>query len=233
MRVLLLVLFFPALILANQVQEFKGLAKNEKGQVVYDETHRIVKSDEGKLISTETTYYKNGNKIAYLYNNYENHPYVAVHKFEDYRFNFSYGLKKENGKWLMFNQEKGEGVETKEFELESNSIASQGFNAYLSGKYNGVKNEEVFDFILPGKLTRVDFKVNKKKVGENLRFILEADSFFIRLLAPTMTIDYSKDGRIRYYKGPSNLSDDKQESQKVEITYQYPDETSKVKTTSR
>lgn len=226
-------LTFPMFAFADQVLEFKGHAKNEKGQVAYDETHKVVKTDEGKLISTETTYFKNGKKIAYLYNNYESHPYVAVHKFEDYRFNYSYGLKKENGKWLMFNQEKGEGVETKEFELESNSIASQGFNAYLSGKYDGVKKEEVFDFILPGKLTRVDFKVNKQKVGEKLRFVLEADSFFIRLLAPTMTIDYSKDRRIRYYKGPSNLSDDKQESQKVEITYQYPDEMSKVKTSSR
>lgn len=224
MKYFLIIMFIPQWAFANKVLEFNGVAKDQEGKVRYNETHKVIRTDDGKLVSTETTYFSDGKKIAYLYNNYEKHPFVAAHRFEDYRFNYSYGLKKENGKWLMFNQEKGQEIEKKEFELEANSIASQGFNAYLSGKFDAVKNNEVFDFILPGKMTRVDFKVNKRKLGEKIRFVLEADSFFIRLLAPTMTIDYSKDGRIRYYKGPSNLVDEKQKSQKVEISYQYSDE---------
>lgn len=224
MRLIILLCLFAFQVQAEQVLEFKGLAKLEDGSVAYDETHKVIRNDDGKLISTETTYYKDGKKIANLYNNYENHPYVAVHKFEDFRFNYSYGIRKDGNKWLMYSKEKDEKEETEEFSLESNSIASQGFNAYLAGKYDNVQNKEVFDFVLPGKLTRVDFKVNKEKKGDMLRFILEADSFFIRLLAPTMIIDYSKDGRIRFYKGPSNISNAKEKSQKVEITYKYPDE---------
>ena len=230
MRIFLYLFLVSFQLHAQSVFEFKGQAKKEDGSIAYDETHKITTNKDNKVVSTETTYFKDGKKIAYLFNSYLDHPYVATHKFEDYRFGYSYGLKKENGKWIMYNQEKGESAEQEEFSIKSNSIASQGFNAYLGQKYSKVQNEEVFDFILPGKLTRVDFKVNKEKSGNYLRFTLEADSFFIRLLAPTMVIDFSKDGRIRLYKGPSNIPDEKEKSQKVVITYQYPDE---VKTAKR
>lgn len=211
-------------LLANTVYEFKGQAKKKDGSIAYDETHRITFTDDKKILLTETTYFKDGKKIAYLYNNYENHPYVPVHKFEDYRFDYSYGIRKDKKNMVMYNKEKDKDEKTDEFDIEKNSISSQGFNTYLSGKLDKVKNKEVFDFLIPGKMTRVDFKVKKKKKENKIRFILEADSFFIRLLAPTMTIDYSLDGKIRYYEGPSNLPDENEESQNVKITYQYPDE---------
>lgn len=221
---LLSLLFFITHIYANTTYEFKGQAKKKDGSVSYDETHKITFTDGGKILLTETTYFKDGKKIAYLYNNYENHPYVPVHKFEDYRFNYSYGIKvKDAKKYIMYNKDKKD-EKTEGFEINKNSISSQGFNTYLSKKLNKVENDEVFDFIIPGKMTRVDFRVKKKSKDDKIRFILEADSFFIRLLAPKMTIDYSKDGKIRYYNGPSNLPDENEESQNVEITYQYPDE---------
>lgn len=208
---------------ANTVYEFKGKAIRENGELAYNETHKITFSDEKKILLTETTYYKDGKKIAYLYNNYENHPYVPKHKFEDFRFDYDYGIRLKDKTYVMFNND-GENKKTEEIELNKNSISSQGFNTYLSSKLNEIEDDEVFDFIIPGKMTRVNFRVKKKSKNELTRFILEADSFFIRLLAPKMTIDYSKDGKIRYYKGPSNLPDENEESQNVEISYQYPDE---------
>lgn len=223
MRFFIVLNFFCLQLFANTVFEFKGQAKLKDGSIAYDETHKITFNDDKNILLTETTYFKDGKKIAYLYNNYEKHPYVPIHYIEDYRFDYTYGIKMKGKKAIMYKEDKG-NKESEGIDLEDNSISSQGFNTYLSSKLDKIKDGEVFDFILPGKMTRVDFKVKKNKNNKTFRFTLEADSFFIRLLAPKMTIEYSDDGRIRYYKGPSNLPDAKEESQNVTITYQYPDE---------
>ena len=206
-----------------KVFEFTGKAIKDNGKLAYNENHKITYSEYGKILLTETTYFYEGKKIAYLYNNYEDNPYAPTHKFEDYRYNYDYGMNLEGNKALMFYNE-GKDKKKEKIKLNKNSISSQGFNTYLSSKLAKVEQGEVFDFIIPGKMTRVDFKVNYKEKDNRIRFMLEADSFFIRLLAPKMLIEYSKDGRIRYYKGPSNLPDNAEKSQNVEITYQYPDE---------
>jgi len=224
MRFIFLILLFHQSLIAS-VFEFKGKAIDDNGKVAYNEEHKVTFNDTGKILLTETTYFYEGKKIAYLYNNYENHPYVPTHKFEDFRFNYDYGLKftDDKKKVVMYYNDK-EDKKKEEIELEKNSFSSQGFNTYFSQNLAEVKDGKVFDFIIPGKMTRVDFKVSPKKKDKLYRFILEADSFFIRLLAPTMTIDYSADGRIRYYKGPSNLPAKDEGVLNVEITYQYADE---------
>lgn len=219
-------ILFVILILTQayaKVFEFSGKAIKENGELAYNEKHKITFTDDNKILLTETTYFYDGKKIAYLYNNYEQNPYAPEHKFEDYRFNYDYGMELKDDKAIIFYNE-DDTKKKEKIELKKNSISSQGFNTYLSSKLSKVKQGEVFDFIIPGKMTRVDFKVEYKEDKDRIKFKLEADSFFIRLLAPKMIIEYSKDGRIRYYKGPSNLPDNKEKSQNVEITYQYPDE---------
>jgi hypothetical protein len=216
-------LLLVSVSLYGKVFEFKGKALKENGKLAYNEEHKITYTDEGKILLTETTYFYDGKKIAYLYNNYSENAFAPTHKFEDYRFDYNYGMDVKGNKAKMFYNE-GDEKKKDKIELRKNSISSQGFNTYLSSKLSKVEQDEVFDFIIPGKMTRVDFKVNYEDSEDEIKFILKADSFFIRLLAPKMVIKYSKDGRIRYYNGPSNLPDNKEKNQKVEITYQYPDE---------
>jgi vacuolar-type H+-ATPase subunit F/Vma7 len=206
---------------------YEGVAKI-KGKVVYTEKHEI-KYDNKKLIETETTYSDSAGKtVGVLKNNYELSLTVPDHTMDDIRSNNKHGTRLKGNQIELFNQDAGKEEETKKIENKSDDgliVASQGLHYYLVENYEELKKKKVVPllFLIPGRLDSYEFVLKYKGLKNEVdEFEVEINNWFLKLFAPSLILNYDpKTKQLVYYKGLSNLKNEKGEMMSVEINYKY------------
>lgn len=222
----LLLVSILSLVEAKTSVHYGDATKN--GQLVYIEKHEIEEDDSGKVLKAKTTYLRaDETVIATLESDFAQSLTNAQHVMTDLRDGHRYGVRWENGSALMWDQKKGEKERseaiTADFADGKLVIGGQGLHYYMRDKLEELKSKKLaIAILIPGKLDWYSFLVEYQ--GEEaglLKFVIKAQSAFLRLFAPKLEVWYSPDGKLQRYKGLSNLSDDKGGNQSVEIKYRF------------
>ena len=211
-----------------EVFKYEGIA-TIKGKTVYTEKHEYTTNEKGEVVESKTLYLGvNGETVGDLKNDYRPSLSLPEHRMEDNRRKNYHGVRYIDGKIQLFNQNKNEKEET-EF-IENNPkkglmVASQGLHYYVVSNFEKMKVKDfTLQFLIPGRLDSYRFVWNylgKDKDGLE-EFEVKIDNWILRMFAPSLLMKYHPETkRLIYYKGLSNIEDDKGEMMNVEINYKY------------
>lgn len=211
---------------------FRGIATNvNTGLFAYAEEHQNVFNPHGDLVSTLTQYFDSNHKLfAEMRSDYPAHFALPNTFFHDFRNGAQDGSRwTPSGLELFTKDHLGAPTRLKTFTHLENRVVGQGFNHFLKTKFTELDDRQIVRVILqlPLRLNEYSFRVRKVETPEpnRLRLKLEADSWFLRLIAPSVTLEYAKaEGRLLRYEGRSNIVDSRGIEQDVIILFHYPDE---------
>jgi hypothetical protein len=215
-------------IRADFIKKYQGTAKIES-KTVYTENHTLTYSEKNILKQARTEYYSADNKLlATLVSDF-----TKSLSSPDYEMTYmtngnKEGLRRSGDQIILFDHVAGKSQKVKAIEAtktqEKILMAGQGFNYYLIDNLEMIKDKKILPIrlLIPGKLDYYDFRVkflDEDKAG-NMNFELSVDSWVLRMIAPTLYVKYNKnEKRIVWYKGLSNIPDEKGKTQTVEINY--------------
>ena len=215
---------------ARQEEVFQGVARDERGEIAYTEEHRMIYED-GRPQRNETRYRDaQGQEIAVLNSNFITHPYVPNYAFEDHRFGRQDGTFVD-GAWVKIygRTDQNAPVQQERVRLEANMVTGQGLHMYLRDHLEQLSKGDTIQqvrFLVPLEGRDFVFRIRRLDSPSEpgaVRFAIEADSWLLRLAAPTLEVRYDRETRrLLSYRGASNLLDADQSAQNVTITYRYP-----------
>lgn len=221
---------FSISLKAQQTIEFKGIAKI-KNEISYVEKHKLQMNKDGEVLIADTTYESSDGKLlAKMSSDFSSSLTAPAHFIENLIDGNRHGIRYENSELVLFNQDKDKKEETKKVSQKNKDIkfvGCQGLNYFILQNLDDViaKKKIKVRFLIPGLLDYYDFELEYKKQDDsgNVDFELHADSFFIRLFAPTFYLTYNKNTkRLISFDGLSNIKDPKSNKlQVVKINYEY------------
>jgi hypothetical protein len=214
----------------RQEEVFQGVARDERGEIAYTEEHRMIYQD-GRPQRNETRYRDvQGQEIAVLKSNFTTHPYVPSYSFEDRRFGRQDGTFVD-GAWVKIygRTDQNAPVQQERVRLEENMVTGQGLHLYLRDHMEQLsKSDDIRQvrFLVPLEGRDFMFRIRRLNLPGDpgtVGFTIEADSWLLRLVAPTLEVRYDRETRrLLSYRGASNLLNADQGVQNVTITYRYP-----------
>ncbi len=200
----------------------------KNGQLVYIEKHEIETDEKGQVMKAKTSYLRPDESVfATLESDFSKSLTNAQHVMEDLRDGHTYGVRWEENAPVMWDKKKDSKERIKkitpDFAKGKLIIGGQGLHYYMRDKLSELKETKLpIAILIPGKMDWYSFLVEYQGEEEGLmKFVIKAQSAFLRLFAPKLEVWYSPDGRLQRYKGLSNLSDDKGSNQSVEIKYRF------------
>lgn len=217
----------------NSREQLDGVARDLKtNQIVYYETHQVTFDSEG-FNKKITSIYKDENKkvFAQMESDFSKSRFVPDIDFKDQRLGRTESLRlnSEKNKALITTVDPKGGTQTSEVEVRSNSVAGQGFDNFLKGQQEKLKNQdlEVRFIILP---ERDDFRFDILKSertplppqNEALKYRVRIHNFIFRLFADALEVSYDiKTHRLLRYRGLSNIRNSSGQLQSVELDYTW------------
>ena len=216
---------------AEQTAYYQGEARMD-GKIAYIERHEVLFDGTGKLLQA-TTHYQDptGRPIADLQSDFRDSLTVPTHVIRDFRTGNLQGLRREGEKIILFDEDPGKPERTRILNTKDAGdrilVGCQGLNYYLLGNLESLDPETKLPlrFLIPGKLDYYDFTL--QKTGESadgiVDFEIAIENWFLRLFAPKLYVKYDKkEKHLVWYRGLSNITNEKGETQVVTITYKYP-----------
>lgn len=227
--------FYSLFTIANdfkKAEEFRGIAKDSRGKIVYIETHQLTKNTKTGALESSSTRYETEDKklLATLTSNYTKSLTSPDHVFKNESDGSLYGVRNEDSSIIMFKKSPGDQTEktkTLKNSFAGNSlvVGCQGLKYYIRNQIDSVKNsaQTPIAFLIPGRLEYFNFNMQNKGVLDTILEIeLKAANFFVRLFAPKIYIKYdANSGRLIHYEGISNLTKTDGNTQNVIIDYEY------------
>lgn len=220
---------------AERTMEYQGEARlvseRSPGRVVYLERHRVTLADDGRPIQAETRYEApDGRLLAELRSDFRESLTVPSHTTTDHRTGNTHGLRRENGRVVLFDRMPNKPERTRILTAKDAGdrllVGCQGLNYYLGDRVERQKSPSRLPlrFLIPGKLDYYDFGLTSKGTSADgiAEFEVTIQSWFLRIFAPKLEVKYDTTrGRLVWYRGISNILNDQGENQAVEITYSY------------
>lgn len=199
------------------------------GKITYLESHES-EYRNGRIARARTDYLSpDGKPLAYIESFFAESLTAPRHVFEDYRSGVRHGVRYENGDTILFSRDPGQPEKTRNIGKGSAGsilmVGCQGLFYYLQENYPLVREKRriPLQLLITGTLDIYDFELELKGEKDGIAEItIHISNWFLRLFAPKLDVRYDIDARrMLYYKGLSNILDDKGKIQTVEITYTY------------
>lgn len=230
MKFLFTFLFLPALSLAS-IKVHTGTATKD-GKTIYTEKHTVTWDDKTDEVLEASTEYisTDGKLIATLKSDFRPSLTNPAHEMHDLRDDRRYGVRYEGDQAIMWDQKKDEKERSEKlkngFADDRVVIGSQGLHYFMRTRLEEYKKKKLsIALLIPGKMDWFGFLVEHKGEKDGRwEYYAKAQSFFIRLFAPSLTVWYTPEGQLMEFQGPSNVNDEKGDIQNVRITYEYPSE---------
>lgn len=215
---------------APQVKTFQGVARNEAGEIVYIENHRLVYKN-GRHQQNQTRYVDaTGSEMAVLDADFSVHPYTPSYRFQDKRFDREDGtLVSEDTVKVYGRGHKDSARRENTLPLTQNMMTGQGLHFFIRDHLEELVQtgaSKRVKFLVPLQGKSYDFRIlPSAKDQRAITFKIEADSWFLRLFAPSLEVTYDMaTKRLLSYKGISNILGSDKKIQNVVITYHYDGE---------
>ena len=200
-----------------------------KGRIVYREKHEA-EYRSGRIARAKTDYIsESGETLAYIESFFNDSLTAPAPVFGDFRFSHRPGARFEAGDVILFTVREGGEEETrnvgKDFGSSVLMVGCQGFFYYLQENYQVLKERGKIPLklLITGNLDIYDFEMELKDEKDGIAYInIHISNWFLRLFAPKLELRYDIAGKkLLYYKGLSNILDEKRKLQTVEIFYKY------------
>lgn len=214
----------------NAVETFQGVARNERGEIVYIEEHRL-RYQNGQIKQNDTRYLDaEGKEFAALTSKFTTHPYVPTYDFQDKRFGREDGTRVEDDVVRVYGRKDQAASKTDgSIKLTDNMITGQGLHFFLRDHLEEFSREGVVKtvkFLIPLEGDYYTFRIrpiNKPEAAPGtLSLLIEIDNVLLRLFAPRLEVQYDvATKRLLSYEGASNLLTGDESVQNVMITYRY------------
>lgn len=215
---------------ADRHELFSGTAK-ENSKIVYSENHDVTFDDQGQVLEAKTVYVSpDGKTLGTLKSNFRNSLSLPEHVFIDERTKGSYGIRRSEGKIVLFNQDSEKAEQkielTEKKDQDRIQIGCQGFNYFLKNQIEQLKSAktQAVLFMVPGDLSTYKFVLEliRENSDQTLDFKVKIENWFLRAFAPQLEFKYDrKIDRIVWYKGISNIKSEAGKNMNVEIDYKY------------
>lgn len=222
MRSLKIILLSLSFALSLKAETLEGIAKSKNGDFVYRELHTLVRDESNELESITTNYFKkDGSEFASMNSNFKKNKYVPDTIFIDRRFDEKITTSLINGE-IEFNFFKKDVLtKTKKLKLDDQMVAGQGFDNFLRDKIikPNEKSKSVHFVVIP-QADYFRFKISDLSGSDQSerQITIKPESFVIRMLVDEIKLTYTNAGRtLKRFQGISNLNNDKNQSQIVDI----------------
>lgn len=212
------------------IQKYSSVAHNKKGTVSYQEQHEVKFKD--RRVQTATTRYldSKGQVIGEMNSDFLKSITVPAYEYKDFRTGTSHGIKVDGEKitlWRKNREAKTESLEfyQNKFSPDTLLVGCQGLHYYLVENLDLVKEKKSIPiaYFLPGKLDYYSFTLKLDHEDQEFIYLtLSIDSFILKLFTSKLELKYSKkDRRLIEFSGLSNITDDNDQMQNVDIHYKY------------
>ena len=220
-----LFLFIILIPFLSQAEILEGIAKNQKGEVVYSEKHNIEIDEAGLNKFIRVEYFKpDGSQFATMTSDFSKSKTIPETVFEDSRFKRKLILRLSDASVEFEEAKEGKTISKNKIPFHSSMAASQGFDNFIRINFSKLQNEIVeFKF---GVLENKDFYSLKgykiSNIKDDIEFGIKSSSWLINIFATELKVVYdSKTKKLKSFSGRSNISDDSGKSQDVVIEYQW------------
>jgi hypothetical protein len=219
----------PARALQHEpmVERFTGVARGTDGRLQYVETHEV-RYDGERVLDAVTTYRDPaGEVLAVLRSDYAVDPFAPSYRFEDLRTGrFEAVEVGPDGAVLVAGRRRVPVA--RPAPGRPPLVAGQGLDRLVRHRLDGLRSGQGLSvaFALPSRHDTYEFRLRALPApGDDttIEVRIEAASWILRLLAPSMDCEYDAvTRRLLRYRGPSNLEGEGGQHPVVEITYAYP-----------
>lgn len=218
----------PAAGAGDLVERFTGTARGADGAVLYREEH-VVRRTPGRLLGATTTYLgPAGRPIAILRTDFSRDPFAPSYEFEDLRTGAVESVRISEGS-IELRAGRRTRTLARLAPASPRVVAGQGLDRFVRHRLDAVAAGEVLSlaYAIPSRLGVYDMRVRAEgggAGGSTVRVRVEFSSWLLRLLAPSLEVDYDRaTRRLLRYRGVSNLAFGDGENPEVEILYAYPE----------
>lgn len=213
------------------VLKSSGVAMNEKGDVAYLEKHTI--KMKGFQILNLKTEYSTAEKKSFgvLESDFTKNENLPDYTFSDSRYDVRAGSVLDTEQKFVTAYGKGsvdKEVEKKKFKVTDKLLTGQGLHSYITRNMKmlmGLKKPHEIQFLIPLRMDTYSFRIRnhaQDEINKTVTFRIEFDSWFMRLLAPSIDVQYNYENRrLMMFHGPSNIVADRGKIQTVKIKYKY------------
>lgn len=218
----------PARGAGERVERFTGTARDLSGEVLYLEDHAVRRAGERLLGATTIYLDPAGERIAVLHTDFSRDPFAPSYVFEDLRSGAVEAVTV-SAEGLELRAPKGSRILGRTTAAGRRIVTGQGLDRLVRDRLDVLARGEVLalTYAIPSRLDAYDMRVRAlgSRGGATARVRVEFSSWVLRLLAPSLEVEY--DGatrRLLRYRGVSNLAFEGGENPEVEITYAYAEE---------
>jgi hypothetical protein len=214
---------------ADVTEIYKGEAKKD-GKLVYTEKHTVSFDDSGNVLSAFTEYRNpRGELVATIKSDFKTSLTAPDHRYEDFRNKNVHGIRSDGSRMVLYNKDFEKPEKLREINPAEYGdrlmVGCQGLHYYLRKNMEQVNEKRKLPilFFIPGLLDSYKFELEYKGEKDDIvSYEIQIENKFLRLFAPKLEVKYDKKlKRIIWYRGLSNINDDRGKTQTVEITYQY------------
>lgn len=222
-----------------EVRERIGHAYDRtSGALLYKESHRETYAD-GELIADTVRYIDpQGRTIGYKHVDFSQDPFVPEFQLDNNRTGHVEGLSRiaADSLQVRFREHANRELVQQQIPLPRDAIADAGFDRFIESQWDNLIGGEtlVRKFLVPSRLEFMQWRIRRDDVSQQearasdasdsrvVRFALEIDSAFLRLVVPPILVIYDRDTRrLMRYEGLSNLRDESGENHSVRIEFKY------------
>lgn len=203
-------------------ESLEGIAKNKNGEFAYRELHKLNRQANGDLESIETKYLrKDGSEFASMTSNFKKNKYVPDTVFTDKRFEEKITTELNEGQIEFKFFKKDELTKTKKLKFDDQMVLGQGFDNFLQDKIiKANEKSKSVHFVVVPQADYFRFKISDetKDTGSEKQITIKPESFVVKMLIDAIKLTYTDSGKtLKRFQGISNLNNDKNESQIVDI----------------
>jgi len=210
-----------------EVERYEGVAETPSGQFLYRERHEVTQR-AGVPRKALTVYYdRSGKEIGRLSSDLAASPYAPTYRFTDERTGKQESAVVSRGSVRL--DYRGD-EKTLPIPGGATLVVGQGLHHFARLNLERLARETVtVHFAVPSRLDTYTFRIRPLAAPAPgvVRLRIEIDSWLLRQLAPNIEVDYElKTRRLLKYRGVSNLEAADGSTQKVVISYRYPEASS-------
>ena len=199
----------------------------QTGLLVYEERH-LETLQSGKVVSTEVHYLDaQGRPFADKRVEFVGNPYVPEFELENGRTGHMERVRRlDSGEiQVRFREEDADRLREARLPVPQDALADAGFDRFVETHWDELMSGAtlVRRFLVPSRLEFMDLRIRRSgEDADRVHFVMEFDSFLIRLLVPSIEVSYDRETRrLRHYEGVSNLRDENGENMRVRIEFDY------------
>lgn len=229
--------------LAAEERERIGHAfDRNSGALLYQERHTETYANGEMTADTVQYIDPQGHIFGQKQVDFSRDPFVPEFQLDNTRTGHVEGLTRiaVDSLQVRFREHADEALRQQQLDLPRDAIADAGFDRFIESQWGHLIAGKtlVRKFLVPSRLEFMDWRIRRsdnvredtphdakrgdQRARRTVRFALEIDSAFLRLVVPPIVVIYDRDTRrLMRYEGLSNLRDDSGENHSVRIEFEY------------